>query len=106
MDRSDWAYWIATGLFCLVMASSAVCHLLRIETIAAAMTALGYPAYVMTVLGTAKLLGIAALVTVFGVLGLGGRSVRCDSCICSGDLSRCFNRGSSKTTSESTHAER
>jgi len=54
-------YWIATGLFCLAFAGSGVAHLVRAEPIAQAMAGLGYPAYVMTILGVAKLLGVAAL---------------------------------------------
>lgn len=50
-------------------------------------------------------LGIAALVTVFGVLGLGERSERCDGCICSGDLSHCAKRLQPDKTSESSNGD-
>ena len=61
MDRSTLVYWIATGLFCAMFTFSGLAHLVRAEPIAEAMTHLGYPAYVMTILGVAKLLGVIAL---------------------------------------------
>lgn len=60
MNRST-AYWIATGLFSLVFVAGGVGHLFQLETIAASMEKLGYPAYVMTILGVAKLAGVAVL---------------------------------------------
>ena len=54
-------YWPATGLFCAVLAFSGVMHGFRIGPMLESMTALGYPPYFMTILGTAKLLGVAAL---------------------------------------------
>ncbi len=61
MNRKTTAYWIATGLFCAAFLFGGASHLLRTETIAAGIASLGYPAYLMTMLGTAKLLGVAAL---------------------------------------------
>ncbi len=61
MNRATTGYWIATGLFCAVLLFSGVGHLTRIEMIREGMTHLGYPVYVMTILGTAKLLGVTAL---------------------------------------------
>ena len=61
MNRATTAYWSATGLFCAVLLFSGVGHLTRIEMIREGMTHLGYPVYVMTILGIAKLLGVAAL---------------------------------------------
>ena len=55
------AYWVVTGLFCLALMAGGFLHLIRAEQIAEGMRTLGYPAYVMTILGTAKLLGVAAL---------------------------------------------
>ena len=55
------AYWASTGLFCLVLTFSGAAHLARLEPIAESMTGLGYPLFVMTILGVAKLLGVAAL---------------------------------------------
>ncbi len=61
MNRATTAYWIATGLFCAVLLFSGVAHLARAEAMVESMTHLGYPVYVMTLLGIAKLLGVAAL---------------------------------------------
>jgi hypothetical protein len=63
MDKKDLAYWIPTGLFALALVGSGLVHLARVEAIAESMSALGYPLYVMTILGVAKLLGVTALVT-------------------------------------------
>lgn len=60
MNRNQ-LYWAATAVFALVFTSGGVGHLLRLESFAEGMTALGYPAYLMTILGVAKLLGVAAL---------------------------------------------
>ena len=61
MKRKTTAYWIATGLFCAVFLFGGTSHLLRTEAMAEGIASLGYPAYLMTILGTAKLLGAAAL---------------------------------------------
>lgn len=61
MSGKTTAYWITTGLFCAMFLFGGANHLLRTEMIAAGMASLGYPAYLMTILGTAKLLGVAAL---------------------------------------------
>ncbi len=61
MNRTTTAYWIATGLFCAAFLFGGTSHLLRTEAIAEGIASLGYPAYLMTILGTAKLLGVAAL---------------------------------------------
>jgi hypothetical protein len=54
-------YWVATGLFCALFTVGGASHLVRAEGVAEGMQRLGYPAYVMTLLGVAKLLGVAAL---------------------------------------------
>ncbi len=61
MDRRSIVYWAVTGLFCLAFVLGGLSHLVRADFIAEAMTHLGYPAYVMSILGVAKLLGVAAL---------------------------------------------
>ncbi len=61
MNRNNAAYWIATGLFCAVFLFGGISHLLRTEAMAEGIASLGYPAYLMTILGTAKVLGVAAL---------------------------------------------
>ena len=61
MNRKTTAYWIATGLFCTAFLFGGANHLLRTESFAEGIASLGYPLYLMTLLGTAKLLGVAAL---------------------------------------------
>lgn len=60
MNRTT-GYWIATGLFCLAFVGGGFMHLIRAEQVAEGMRTLGYPAYMMTILGVAKLLGVAAV---------------------------------------------
>ena len=52
---------MTTALFCLVMTADGVTSLLRIEQQQAIMEVLGYPPYLMTLLGILKLLGVVAL---------------------------------------------
>lgn len=61
MNKRIIGYWIATTLFCLAMTVGGSTNLLRIEAQKEIMTALGYPVYLMTILGIAKLLGVVAL---------------------------------------------
>ena len=61
MDRRTMAYWMATGLFCVVLAFSGLGHLTKFEMIVEAMARLGYPIYFMTLIGLAKMLGVLAL---------------------------------------------
>ena len=61
MNKRIIAYWIATGLFCLLFAFAGTANLLRVEMQRDAIEALGYPIYLMTILGVAKLLGVIAL---------------------------------------------
>lgn len=63
MNKRRWVYWIATGLFCLLFALAGMGNLLRIDAQREAIAALGYPSYLMTILGVAKLLGVIALLT-------------------------------------------
>jgi hypothetical protein len=58
-------YWIVTALFLLPQAWSAFQYLLQAPRMTATITGLGYPLYFMQILGVAKLLGIAAIVTGF-----------------------------------------
>lgn len=60
MNRTT-GYWVATGLFCAVLAFSGAAHLGQLGMIAEAMGHLGYPPYVSTMLGLAKLAGVVAL---------------------------------------------
>jgi hypothetical protein len=54
-------YWLATGLFCLAMGAGGTMNLLLAEIQKESIAALGYPEYLMTILGTAKVLGVIAL---------------------------------------------
>ena len=54
-------YWLATGLFCLAMTAGGAMNLMRAEMQKEGLAALGYPEYLMTILGVAKLLGVVAL---------------------------------------------
>ncbi|HVH04672.1 MAG TPA: DoxX family protein [Myxococcota bacterium] len=54
-------YWTATALFCFLMLVSGAGDLLRFEPFVEDLRRLGYPLYVMTLLGVAKLFGVAAL---------------------------------------------
>ena len=61
MNKRLIGYWVATALFCLAMIAGGSMNLMRAEMQKEAMTALGYPDYLMTILGVAKILGVIAL---------------------------------------------
>jgi hypothetical protein len=61
MDKRRIAYWLATGLFSLAMTAGGTMNLFRAEIQKESIAALGYPEYLMTILGVAKLLGVMAL---------------------------------------------
>ncbi len=65
MKRNEIAYWLSTLLFLLPTAGGGVPELLwqGPSSTAAIMTHLGYPLYVMRILGFAKILGALAIVT-------------------------------------------
>lgn len=54
-------YWAVTVPFCLVLGFSGVAHTVRLDSMVESMTTLGYPPYFMTILGLAKLAGVATL---------------------------------------------
>jgi hypothetical protein len=54
--------WVVTGLFSAMMAWSGVLYVSGHPHFVEAMAELGYPRYFTTMLGTAKLMGVAALV--------------------------------------------
>lgn len=56
-------YWIATGLFSAMMLFSAYMYLSGAKEVVEGMAKIGYPAYFIHILGTAKLLGAIALLT-------------------------------------------
>ncbi|MEM6468945.1 MAG: DoxX family protein [Planctomycetota bacterium] len=61
MTKSTIVYWMVTTLFCLAMGAAGVLNLIRFEGQQESMTALGYPVYLMSILGVAKVLGVIAL---------------------------------------------
>ncbi len=61
MSKQNIGYWIAMGLFCLAMTAGGTMNLLRADIQKESIEALGYPEYLMTILGVAKLLGVIAL---------------------------------------------
>ena len=61
MSKRVIGYWIVTALFCLAMTGSGTMNLIRAEPMRESLSALGYPEYLMTILGVAKLLGVIAL---------------------------------------------
>jgi len=56
-------YWVMTLLFVMPQGWAAVQYLVQAPRMSATFSNLGYPAYFMQILGVAKLLGIAAIVT-------------------------------------------
>ncbi len=61
MKRRMLVYWLTTGLFCAVLGFSGFAHLSHLEAMVETMTRFGYPLYFMTIIGSAKLLGVTAL---------------------------------------------
>ena len=61
MNKQIVGYWAVTALFCVAMTASGVMNLLGVEQMKEAITALGYPEYLMKILGVAKVLGVFAL---------------------------------------------
>jgi len=54
-------YWIATGLLVIGMFQSGLFAVLRTKQWVDLVTALGYPVYFLTILGTWKILGVIAI---------------------------------------------
>ena len=67
--RNKIIYWIATLWLSLGMLSTAIVQLLKVKDEAAMITMLGYPLYLLTLLGIWKVLGvIAMLIPKFGLV--------------------------------------
>ncbi|MES2004801.1 MAG: DoxX family protein [Bacteroidota bacterium] len=67
--RNKIIYWIATAWLCLGMLSTGIVQLLQLKEEATLFTHLGYPLYLLTILGIWKILGvIAVLVPKFPLL--------------------------------------
>ena len=63
MKAQIWAGWVVTGLMAALMLLSAVPDVLQIPGALAVFRHLGYPPYLLVFLGTAKILGVAAVLT-------------------------------------------
>src|SRR5262245_19637221 len=61
MKRYKWISWTITGLMAGLIVLSAVADVLRVPGAVSVFTHLGYPSYLLLFLGTAKLLGVAAV---------------------------------------------
>ncbi|RYJ43174.1 DoxX family protein [Flavobacterium beibuense] len=59
--RNRIIYWIATGWLSLGMLSTGIVQLLKVEEETARITQLGYPVYILTILGIWKVLGVIAV---------------------------------------------
>jgi len=59
--RDKIIYWVATLWLALGMTSTGIVQLLKTEPEVAKMTQLGYPAYLLTLLGICKLLGVVTV---------------------------------------------
>jgi hypothetical protein len=61
MKARIWIGWVITGLMAALMLLSAVPDVLRIPDALGVFRHLGYPPYLLLFLGTAKILGVAAV---------------------------------------------
>lgn len=59
--RDKIIYWVATLWLALGMVSTAVVQLIKVEEEVTAIKTLGYPVYLMTILGIWKILGVIAI---------------------------------------------
>ena len=57
MKKIKVTYWIVTSIFCLFLLMDGVTGIMRVEEGQEIMRHLGYPVYIMTILGTFKILG-------------------------------------------------
>ena len=63
MKARNWIGWAVTGLMAALMLLSAVPDVLRVPGALSVFRHLGYPPYLLSFLGTAKILGVAAVLT-------------------------------------------
>jgi hypothetical protein len=61
MKKIKIAYWIVTGIFAAFMVFSAIPDMLVVPDAVTMITGLGYPRYIISFLGVAKLLGVIAI---------------------------------------------
>jgi hypothetical protein len=64
MKRHTWTLWTITGLMAALMLLSAVPDVLRVPGAVSVFKHLGYPSYLLLFLGTAKMLGVAAVLVI------------------------------------------
>lgn len=58
-----YAYWISTGLVCLIYISSAILYVVKFGWVRETIVGLGYPGYLRPVLVAAKILAVAAILS-------------------------------------------
>src|ERR1700756_2360624 len=56
-------YWVTTGLVCFGMTASGIFQLMRAKEMVDMMEHLGYPLYLLSILGVWKLLAVVALLS-------------------------------------------
>lgn len=61
MNGKTIGYWVATGIFCAMLGGGGLSYLAGVEQFAEAIVGLGYPPYLLTILGVAKVLGVIVL---------------------------------------------
>lgn len=62
-----WVYWIATGPLSLIYVGGGLMYLLNIPMVQGLFVDFGYPAYIVPILGVAKLAAAATILTRFSV---------------------------------------
>ncbi len=55
------AFWLLTGLIVVSQGASGIADLLKVQGMVDGVTALGYPTYILTILGPFKILGVIVL---------------------------------------------
>lgn len=63
MNNRNIPYWITTALFAFALTGSGIMAITRQPQMMAGFEHLGYPAYLLTILGAWKLLGVVALIS-------------------------------------------
>lgn len=61
LEMIDRVYWVSTGLLSALMVLNGILDLLHVQPFVETMRRLGYPDYLLTILGVAKLLGAPVL---------------------------------------------
>ena len=61
MKKTKIIYWVITILFVLAMLQSGITQLIQTEGSKEVMNLLGYPMYLLTILGVTKILGVVVL---------------------------------------------